>query len=519
MKSAIIGYSGFIGSNLIKQYKFTDYYNSQNIGDIKNKKYDLIVSAATKSERWRANQNPKEDWRQIENLLNHLKTVKAGRFVLISTVDVYPCPQNTDEDCPLKLSEIKQAYGRNRFRMEAAVKKLFPKVTILRLPQTFGEGLKKNFVYDLIHDNALDFTHKDSSLQFYNLKNLWKDIQMAIRLKTPVLNLAIEPVTAGELARYTLGIKFTTTTSQPPLKYNMVTKYGKYLYDKKQTLKELKEFISREKAKTKISISNLAWNKNEESGVITILKKYQIAGVEIAPSKIWAEPVKAKQGEIEAYKKTWQENGIRVIATTSLLFGHPELTIFESSAKRDNTLNYLKKMIKLTSDLGAGVMIFGSPKNRLAGKLNKSKVEKISIAFFRKLGNAAKKYNLCFCLEPIPQVYGADYLTNTDEVISLIRKIDHPNIKINLDCGAMKINNENFEKTIEKVLPLTGHMHISEKGFRAISDKRFGHNTIAKTLKKLKYARWASIEMWTKEGKNNIKEIEKTLEFVKKTYE
>ncbi len=252
MKSALIGYTGFIGSNLAGEYKFTDYYNSQNIKTIKGKKYDLIVSAATKAERWKANQNPKEDWQGISSLLTNLKTVKTKYFILISTVDVYPNPDGVNEDFPIKENDIKQAYGKNRFRMEKEINKMFPKVTILRLPQTFGEGLKKNFVYDLIHDNALDFTHKDSLLQFYNLKNLWKDIQRAIKLNALILNLAVEPITAKELAKFSLGIDFKTITSQPPLKYNMLTNYGKYFYNKGQVLKELKEFISQERSKTKI---------------------------------------------------------------------------------------------------------------------------------------------------------------------------------------------------------------------------------------------------------------------------
>ena len=54
---------------------------------------------------------------------------------------------------------------------------MFPKVTIVRCPQLYGENLRKNFVFDLIFDNALDFTHKDSQFQWYNLKNIWKDIE------------------------------------------------------------------------------------------------------------------------------------------------------------------------------------------------------------------------------------------------------------------------------------------------------------------------------------------------------
>lgn len=519
MKTALIGYTGFIGGNIAKQYRFTDYYNSSNIVKIHHKKYDLVVSAGTYAERWKANQNPKRDWQNIKKLVDNLKTVKANRFVLISTVDVYPVPQKVNEDTKVKLADLKQPYGINRLKMEASIKKIFPNVTILRLPQTFGEGLRKNFVYDLIHDNALDFTHKDSLLQFYNLSNIWRDIQKAIKQNVSVMNLAVEPVTTRELAKYCLGINFKTITKSPPLNYTMTSIYGKpYLYTKKQILKELKNFIQKERSKTKIAISNLAWDKKDKENIIPLMKRYQIAGIEIAPSKIWDNPTTIQKSEATKYLKLWQGSGIKIVAVTSLLYGHPELTIFENNEKRTKTLNYLIKMIRLASWLGAKVVVFGSPKNRLIGKMSNKEAEKVAIVFFKKLGRETRKYSTDVCLEPIPKIYGADYLTSTDEVFSLVKKISHPNIKINLDSGAMKINNENFEKTIKKTFPLIGHLHISEKNFVKIGNNKFGHSLISKTLKKLKYDRWASIEMWSKEGQDNLENINKALKYVINIY-
>ena len=37
MKKALIGYTGFVGSNLQTQIKFDDFYNSKNIQDIKTR--------------------------------------------------------------------------------------------------------------------------------------------------------------------------------------------------------------------------------------------------------------------------------------------------------------------------------------------------------------------------------------------------------------------------------------------------------------------------------------------------
>jgi len=51
-KKALIGYTGFIGSNLKESETFDDFYNSKNIQDIEGKKYELIVSTGNYGTRF-----------------------------------------------------------------------------------------------------------------------------------------------------------------------------------------------------------------------------------------------------------------------------------------------------------------------------------------------------------------------------------------------------------------------------------------------------------------------------------
>ena len=42
MKTALIGYTGFVGGNIKSQHEFDDYYNSKNIADIESQEYDSL---------------------------------------------------------------------------------------------------------------------------------------------------------------------------------------------------------------------------------------------------------------------------------------------------------------------------------------------------------------------------------------------------------------------------------------------------------------------------------------------
>ena len=98
MRTALIGYTGFVGSNLALQYEFTDLYNSKNITDIAGKSYDLLICAGVKAQKWVANQQPEKDLADIQALIDQLSKAEIKQFVLISTIDVYPNPVNVDED-------------------------------------------------------------------------------------------------------------------------------------------------------------------------------------------------------------------------------------------------------------------------------------------------------------------------------------------------------------------------------------------------------------------------------------
>ncbi len=198
MYSALIGHTGFVGGNLRSQKDFTDLYNSKNIQDIRGKSYDLVVCAGVNAVKWMANKDPETDWQGIQDLLENLKDVQAERFVLISTVDVYPQISDVDEDTTID-SAANHAYGRHRYSVEEFVRENFSRHHVVRLPGLFGDGLKKNAIYDLINDNCLEMINPACSFQYYPLDRIWADVRKAIDFDLRLVNFATEPVATKDI--------------------------------------------------------------------------------------------------------------------------------------------------------------------------------------------------------------------------------------------------------------------------------------------------------------------------------
>jgi nucleoside-diphosphate-sugar epimerase len=255
MTSALIGYTGFVGSNLDRQYTFTDKYNTSNINELDGRTYDLVVSAANRAEMWRINQEPEKDLAEINEFIGHLKTVQIKKLVLISSVGVYKNPVGVNEDTQIETDGL-LPYGVNRYYLENFCRDNF-EVLIVRLPGLFGPGLKKNVIFDLLHDNNVERIHHKATYQYYNLENIWQNIQTALDNNLQLVNFAVEPLSTDELAKACFGIDFTNEPEGvKPAFFDMRTKYaelfggsGNYIYSKQQEIADIKAFVHGEREK------------------------------------------------------------------------------------------------------------------------------------------------------------------------------------------------------------------------------------------------------------------------------
>ena len=112
MKTALIGYSGFVGQTLLHAASFEHLYRSTNIQDIVGQSFELVVCAGAPGQKWLANKEPLVDAQSIDSLILCLKSIKAERFVLISTVDVFGKPVSVDESNAVETEGL-HPYGYN----------------------------------------------------------------------------------------------------------------------------------------------------------------------------------------------------------------------------------------------------------------------------------------------------------------------------------------------------------------------------------------------------------------------
>lgn len=259
-----------------------------------------------------------------------------------------------------------------------------------------------------------------------------------------------------------------------------------------------------------LSMSNIAWNVEDDAKVYSLMQKYGYTGLEIAPTKIFSDSPYDKSVQAETWSKEIKKSyGFSISSMQSIWFGRNE-RLFGSEAERNALINHTKKAIDFASAINCKNLVFGCPKNRI---LPKGISSQVAVSFFKKLGDYAATKGTVIGIEAVPIIYNTNYINNTAAALNLVKMVDSKGFKLNLDVGAILENKESvFELTGQ--VQYINHIHISEPALKPI-ERRNIHNELRNLLENEGYSKFISIEMATV---NNLHLIESALQYVKSVF-
>ena len=268
----------------------------------------------------------------------------------------------------------------------------------------------------------------------------------------------------------------------------------------------------------RLAVSNIAWEPEENEAVVEVLRGEGVAGVELAPTKWREQPYDASATDVAAYRRFWEDRGLRVVSLQSLLFGRPDLQLFGSAAARSALVDHMRRVIDFGSALGAHALVFGSPRNRQRGSLAMGEATAIAVEVFRELGEYAAPRGVAVCIEANPQQYGCDFVTTTAEAVALCERVNHPGIRINADLGGIALAGEDAFQAIDSAKAFIAHVHASEPHLVGLG-ARADHSAATRALEAFGYTGWVSIEMRAlgAEG-GNVGAVLKAIQLAKRAY-
>lgn len=249
INNAIVGHTGFIGTELKKIIKRPKCFSSKNINRLYHYDIKNLFIAAPSSIKFAALQNIEFDLNSIKTLILILNKTKIKKIYLFGTIDAVNFENVTNENSKTNLISC-NSYGFYRGLFEKFCLNNFD-TTVLRLPVIFNNDIKKNFLFDIRRKNFNFLPNPNSKLQFYNIDNLKEDLKIIKKKKIKKINLVSQPIKIDEIYKRYLKkkIKFENKSI---ITHNLNSIHSKYwgnknfLYSKRKIFNDLDIFFKKD---------------------------------------------------------------------------------------------------------------------------------------------------------------------------------------------------------------------------------------------------------------------------------
>ncbi len=243
----------------------------------------------------------------------------------------------------------------------------------------------------------------------------------------------------------------------------------------------------------KLAVSNIAWEIHNDPIALDMLRKYDVQGIEIAPTKIWPFWKGASYEKAKQYKKFMQDEGFQIPSIQAILFDKPQLQVFNLDSHNE-FFKHIQLIAELANGFGSKVIVFGAPRNRKRGQLSFNESIDIASNFFFKAGEICIKHDCSMCIEHNPVEYNCDFITNALDAKYLVDRVNHKGFKLHIDSAGIHMCGGGGSRVIREVGSFE-HYHISEPMLKPIHTGCVDHLSYLKNLNDVDYKGWVSIEM------------------------
>jgi D-psicose/D-tagatose/L-ribulose 3-epimerase len=221
-------------------------------------------------------------------------------------------------------------------------------------------------------------------------------------------------------------------------------------------------------------------------------------GLEVAPFTLSDAPEKITTAEAAKIRATIEASGLVVTGLHWLLVKPEGLSLTDPDAAiRARTVAVMIRLIALCAELGGGVLVHGSPKQRqiAAGASHADALARLRDGL-AQVTSAAASAGVIYCIEPLSR-RETELVNTIAEAAELVRAIDHPNLRTMIDCSAAGLTEaETIPSLIERWLPtgLIAHIQVNDPNRRGPGQGDMKFAPILAALRRHHYAGVIAVE-------------------------
>lgn len=230
--------------------------------------------------------------------------------------------------------------------------------------------------------------------------------------------------------------------------------------------------------------------------ICRFLKETGYDGVELAPFTFAPDVREMSASRRAEIRRIASDEGLENVGLHWLLVSPPGLHVHTTdSALRARTLDYLKALIEFAGDVGAGVLVLGSPKSRTLengdfdGAWSRTVETLLSLAPFLE----ASGVTLCPEALPAPE---ADFLLTQAEIARLVDEVNRRNVRMMLDVKSMCSEPAGPGGLIREFGARAVHLHANDANRRGPGFGDTDFREIARASVESEFDGWVSVEVF-----------------------
>ena len=245
----------------------------------------------------------------------------------------------------------------------------------------------------------------------------------------------------------------------------------------------------------RISLCNEVVRDLDFAAQCALAASFGYDGLEVAPFTLDAEaPHLLPASRRLALRRAAAEAGIAITSLHWLLLAPAGLSITSADpALRARTLDVMERLVGLAADLGATVLVHGSPgQRRVAVDGDAARAE----AAMAKAGEFAARHGVTYCVEPLDPGQ-TNWCTGVAEGAAIVERIGNPALRTMLDtCSAGNGESESVVALLERFVPtgVIGHVHFNDRNKRGPGQGTDRFGPVLDALRRTGYAGFAAVE-------------------------
>ncbi len=168
-------------------------------------------------------------------------------------------------------------------------------------------------------------------------------------------------------------------------------------------------------------------------------------------------------------------------------------------AVRRETAEYLVALAEFCAELGGRDMVFGSPKSRdLPAGADPAAYWQRSVETIRRAAESLPALDVVIAMEPLARSI-SNFLNTAEEVRRFVAEVDHPNVRLTLDCYSMGDEAIPRSTIIAETGALCAHVHANDTTKREPGTGDLDFDEVVGALRAIGYEGWVSLEVFVVE--------------------